>query len=1040
MFTTGEMFSTEKKLERRVDLLEGFRFVEMQSIAPMTAMPGTLGVDEVYHGMPQEISGGTIAIGDEFVGRDRYLWAQKTVTLPEHRDGFEVYGLFNFGKTGDGHNSGFESLLYVDGHPFQGVDTFHNDVNFESLAGREATLTFMLWTGLEGGGPKHEWRHRIQQADVGYLHTATDEFYYLAKAISQTLSLLEETNAVKYALMRALDNAFNLIDWDADHFYDTVDAALACLKKGLSEIHDDSPITVNVVGHTHIDVAWLWRLKHTREKAMRSFSTVLKLMNEFDEYTFIQSQPQLYAYIKNDCPEIYEGIKKRVADGHWEADGGMWLEADCNISSGEALTRQFLYGMGFLGHEFHHQCEYLWLPDVFGYSWALPQILKGVGIDTFMTTKISWNQFNTMPHDLFKWRGIDGSEVMTYFITTPDWWGPLDARFSTYNGMMTPRSAIGSWVKFHDKNLSNETLVSYGYGDGGGGVNREMLKMRRAMAQIPGLPHVVTARPSDFFRRLHEKLDTTDQYVPVWDGELYLEYHRGTYTSQGYNKKMNRRMEFGLAASEWLSALSMLSGGKYDSDAFVENWRTVLRNQFHDIIPGSSIGEVYQDCHKEYGQVEESLARIQDTAFAQLTQPQENAFTLWHFGSFPRNDVVFIAETADGVFKDDAGYVLPSQKVEGGYHVAVNLPAMSVSTITFEKCAYEAAETPFNYGTILFPSLVTPHYRVKWNKNGQIVGLFDRDNNRSVLAEGERGNVLEFYEDRPLGNDNWDIDLFYLFKHEEATLVSGPEVIENGSLRFVLRFRYAYRHSEFVQDVIFYANSRRIDFKTEAEWHEDHRVLKAAFPVNVRSTRATYDIQYGHVERPTHYNTSWDYARFEVVAHKWADLSEEGYGVSILNDCKYGHNIYGNAMHITLLKSSKNPDTEADMGHHTFTYALLPHAGNAVQGDTIEESVRLNLPVHVLPGCAAKEMHMEIGNRGVYVDAFKKAEDGEDLILRVHECRGGCVECEFYPGFRIRGYIPCNLLEEPLDGITESEKIHISLAPFKIATYRLVLE
>lgn len=1040
MFTTGEMFLTEQKLERRVELLSGFRFVGMQSIAPMTAMPGTLGVDDVYRGMPDKIEGGSIAIGDEFVGRDRYLWAQKTVTLPAHRDGFEVYGLFNFGETGGGHNSGFESLLYVDGRPFQGVDTNHNDVNFESLQGRAVTLTFMLWTGLEGGGPKREWRHRIQQADLGYLHTATDQFYYLAKAISQTLPLLEETDAAKYALMRALDNAFNLIDWDADHFYDTVDAALAALKGALAEMHDDSPITVNVVGHTHIDVAWLWRLKHTREKAMRSFSTVLKLMNEFDEYTFIQSQPQLYAYIQNDCPEIYEGIKKRVADGHWEADGGMWLEADCNISSGEALTRQFLYGMRLFGREFNHKCEYLWLPDVFGYSWALPQILKGVGIDTFMTTKISWNQFNTMPHDLFKWRGIDGSEVMTYFITTPDSWGPIDGRFSTYNGMMTPRAVIGSWIKFHDKNLSNETLLSYGYGDGGGGVNREMLKMRRAMAQIPGLPHVETALPSDFFRRLHEKLDATDQYIPTWDGELYLEYHRGTYTSQGYNKKMNRRMEFGLAACEWLSALSMLSGGRYDSEAFVENWRTVLRNQFHDIIPGSSIGEVYQDCHREYGQVEESLARIQSDAFAHLAKPSENAFTLWHFGSFPRNDTVFIQEKANGVFKDSNGNMLASQKVEDGYYVNVNLPALSVSTVTFEECACEAAETPFNYGDTLFPALVTPHYRVQWNEKGQIARLYDRDNERDVLASGACGNVLEFYEDRPLGNDNWDIDIFYLFKHEQAALVGAPEVVENGALRFVLRFRYAYRHSEFTQDVIFYANSRRIDFKTEAEWHEDHRVMKAAFPVNVRSTRATYDIQYGHVERPTHYNTSWDYARFEVVAHKWADLSEEGYGVSILNDCKYGHNVYGNAMHITLLKSSKHPDTEADMGHHAFTYALLPHAGNAVQGDTIEESVCLNLPVHVLPGRAANAAHAETGSRSIYVDALKKAEDGDDLILRVHECRGGRVECDFDPGFDIRGYIPCNLLEEPTGEIIESEKIHISLSPFKLATYRLVLE
>lgn len=1037
--SNNDMFLTQQRLEKRCRELENFRFVSMQSIAPMTAMPGQLGVDEVYHGMPEKIEGGQLAIGDEFVGRDRYLWAQKAITLPAHRDGFEVYGLFNFGKTGGGHNSGFESLLYVDGHPFQGVDTNHNDVNFESLEGKTVTLTFMLWTGLEGGGVKREFRHRIQQADVGYLHTATDEFYYLSKAIYKTVNLLDDTDTNKYILIRALDNAFNRIDWDPDCFYETVGGALESLKSELEKARTESPITVNVVGHTHIDVAWLWRLKHTREKAMRSFSTVLKLMNEFDEYIFLQSQPQLYAYIKNDCPELYEKIKARVAEGRWEADGGMWLEADCNISSGEALTRQFLYGMRLIQNELHHKCEYLWLPDVFGYSWALPQILKGVGVDTFMTTKISWNQFNTMPHDLFKWRGIDGSEVMTYFITTPEVGRSLDDRFSTYNGMLSPRAVLGSWTKFHDKNLSNETLISYGYGDGGGGVNRNMLKMRRAMAQVPGLPNVETARPTDFFRRLHEKLETTDQYVPTWDGELYLEYHRGTYTSQAYNKKMNRRMEFGLAAAEWLSSMAKLAGGNYNQAALVEDWQTVLRNQFHDIIPGSSIGEVYQDCHKEYGQVEASIAAIEKDALSVLAKPEADAFTLWHFGSFPRRDQAFIAETRKGAFKDSNGETLSAQPVEGGYLVSVTLPAMSISTIHFVEGSAETRETPFAYDASA-RTLHTPHYDVVWNEKGQFTRLYDLDNAREVLAEGARANVLEIYEDKPLNHDNWDIDIFYLFKHEEATLAGEPELIENGALRFVLRFRYTYRHSEFTQDVIFYTESRRIDFKTEAEWHENHRVMKAAFPVNIRSTHATYDIQYGHVERPTHYNTSWDYARFEVVAHKWADLSEEGYGVSLLNNCKYGHNIYENAMHITLLKAGKNPDTEADMGHHEFTYALLPHTGSAAQGETIEESVRLNLPVHVLAGSAAKESHIETGNRGIYIDALKKAEDGDDLVLRVHECRGGHVETELNPGVSIRGYIPCNLLEEPTGAFVESKTIPLSLAPFKLATFRLVLE
>ena len=1037
---TKTMYLTEEKFLNYARQMNSYRFIEAQSIAPMNAMPGELDVDGVYCGVPEKIEGSQIAIGDEFVGRDRYLWAQKTIVLPEHIEGREVYGMFDFGKTGGGHNSGFESLLYVDGHPYQGVDTNHNDVNFESLAGKTVTLTFMLWTGLEGGGPKREFRHRIQQADIGYLHTATDEFYYLFRAAAETYVLLHNDDPTKFALAAALDRALKLVDWDCDCFYDTIGDALECLKAELVKLKKESDITINVVGHTHIDVAWLWRLKHTREKAQRSFSTVLKLMEEFPEYIFMQGQPQLYEYIKKDNPELYEKMKARIAEGRWEADGGMWLEADCNISSGEALIRQFLYGMGLVKKEFGHKCEYLWLPDVFGYSWALPQILRGVGIDTFMTTKISWNQYNTMPHDLFKWRGMDGSEVMTYFITTPEVGGGLHDRFSTYNGLITPHSTLGSWTKFRDKQLSHETLLSYGYGDGGGGVNRDMLKMRRALEQVPGLPNVKTDRAGNFFKRMHENIENTDQYVHTWDGELYLEYHRGTYTSQGYNKMMNRRLEFALAECEWLSEMAKLAGGEYDQETLVRSWQTVLRHQFHDIIPGSSITEVYQDSRKEYGETADDLRAVAKNALDTLSKPEKDAYTLWHFGSFARKDVVFIAETREGEFTDNAGHALNAQKVENGYWVEVAMPAMAATTIRFAECAVPVAANPFDVD-MAAGTIATPYYKVEWNEDGHFTRLYDVENSREVIPAGAKGNVLEVYEDKPVAHDNWDIDLFYLFKHEVAKLVKAPELIECGALRTVIRFAYSYRHSSFVQDVIFYADNRRIDFKTWADWHEDHRVLKAAFPVTIRNTKATYEIQYGHVERPTHFNTSWDFARFEVVAQRWADLSEEGYGVSLLNDCKYGHNIKDNVMHVTLLKAGKYPDTECDMGEHNFTYALLPHAGSVVAGDTIEEAVKLNLPVRAMAGAAMELPTAFVANsRSVAIDAVKKCEEDDCLVVRIHECRGAQAEVELVPGFTMKAYAPCNLLEEQQGEWVEASTIKTVLRPFQIQTFKVKTE
>ena len=598
------MFLIGEKLKCRVSELAWRRYFGFQSIAPFSSMEGQLSKDESNVEIPERIEGGTFDINDMFIGRDRYLWLEKTVTFPEQKEGCEIVGMFDMGETGGGNNRGFEALLYLNRHPYQGVDTNHKEVVFSDMAGKTVTLNFMLWTGLEGGGAKRTFYHQCKRADIGYLHKKTDELYYFSRAIIETLEYISKNDEQYANLIAALDRALLVIDWDGESFRETVEEAHAILMNELERLEKHTNITVNVVGHTHIDVAWLWRLKHTREKAQRSFTTVLRLMEQYDEYVFLQTQPQLYKYIKEDCPELYKKIKERIAEGRWECDGGMWVEADCNLTSGESLVRQFLHGIRFIEQEFGKKCEYLWLPDVFGYSWALPQILKQCELNTFMTTKISWNQYNSIPNDLFKWRGIDGTEILTYFIETPEVGSKLDDRFSTYNGLVEPRTVVGSWAKFKNKNLSRDTLISYGYGDGGGGVNRDMLEYRRAMDKIPGLPKVKQSRAGDFFKKIHSNVDNTDRYVHTWDGELYLEYHRGTYTTQGYNKKMNRYLENKLVQSEWLSFMAYILGGEYAEKQLHDAWETVLLHQFHDIIPGSSIHEVYEDSHIYYEKAE----------------------------------------------------------------------------------------------------------------------------------------------------------------------------------------------------------------------------------------------------------------------------------------------------------------------------------------------------------------------------------------------------------------------------------------------------
>lgn len=1030
-----DMFFTLEKLQKRTEELKSRRYFGHQTIAPFTAMDGGLSKDEVYCKIPDKIEGRQMHIGDSFTGQDRYMWLEKEVALLPAKEGCKVAGLFNFGKTSDGFIGGFESLLYVDGQPCQGVDTFHNEVVFHGMSDQKIRLTFLVWTGLGSAENVDCYYHQIKQADLVYLHEAADELYFYAEAMIKTIPLLDEDNTDRMDLLLTLDRAFYQIVWDeGDCFYASVDRALEKLKSELADRPKKSSVKVYGIGHTHIDMAWLWRLKHTREKAQRSFSTVLHLMEEYEDYIFLQSQPQLYQFVKEDNPALYARIKEKIKENKWEPEGGMWVEADCNLISGESLVRQFLYGIHFMQDEFGKKCEYLWLPDVFGYSWALPQILKQCGISTFMTSKISWNQYNEMPNDLFWWQGIDGSRVLTYFITTPSEGQDMSTGV-TYNGVMMPSAVLGSYRKFKNKDISTEVLVPYGFGDGGGGVTRDMLEMRRKMNVIPGLPHVETKKAGAFFRKLHEAVEKTDRRVPVWNGELYLEYHRGTYTSQAYNKKMNRYMENRLTGVENLCALAWILGAKYPQEVLDKVWQCVLLHQFHDIIPGSSVGEVYEDSVKNYEQVKECLDAIQKEAADAILEEEENAFVIYSSSGTAGKGLVYISSEEEGYFEAEEG-ILPVQRVAGGYWVLVRTKPYQMRQIYFRLSAMMEKEQESFVIDLARRRLETPFYEIVWMEDGRLCSLFDREQERQVLEEGQYGNVLEVFEDKPLNYDAWDIDLFYLEKQERASLVKPVEVIENGALRAVLRFTYGYRNSQICQDMQVYRDSRRIDFVTTVDWKESHRLLKAAFYTNIRVVKALYDIQFGYVERPTHYNTSWDMARFEVCGHKWADISETGYGVSLLNDCKYGYNIYDNAMKISLLKSAKYPDRQADMGIHQFTYALLPHGGSVLEGKTMEEAGDLNVAPVVFDGRKhTKTTIVEVSSPAVQIDAVKKAQKEDCLIVRVHECKGSTVKFAFSFHFAIGKMVRCNLLEESIGEYAVGE--NITLRPFEICTVKL---
>lgn len=1037
------MFFTDRKLEARLYELASYRYRDIIPFESLFAKEDTAGVSNPE--IPtSDACWDLMAVGERWSGRDRYLWLRKTMSVPKAWEGKKIVGIFDFGSTGGGNNSGFESMLYIEGKPYQGVDSNHKEAFFDSnYAGKDLELVFRLWSGLEGGGNPTPQEHRINRADLAWLDEKVDDLFFMTRVILETLKVLNEFDPVVPQLRMALDKAYKLIDWSypgSEAFYESVHAADDLLNELIDSMDKNSLVKVKCVGHTHIDVAWLWRLKHTREKCARSFSTVLRLMEQYPEYTFLQTQPQLYEYIKEDYPEMFEKIKAKVKEGNWEADGGMWVEADCNLTSGESLTRQILVGGKFFREELGQEIKYLWLPDVFGYSWALPQILKKSGIPMFMTTKISWNQYNRMPHDTFKWRGMDGSEVLTHFITAPEPWSQPGSWFYTYNGHLTPKIVKGVYDAYSDKNLTDELLISFGYGDGGGGVNRDMLEYRRRVDKMPGLPSLETSKAADYFKGLREKVENTDEYVHTWDGELYLEYHRGTYTSQAYNKKMNRYLENYYRNVEWLTAMDAINKGdikEAKQDELTEGWKIILTHQFHDIIPGSSINEVYKDSHVNYEKAEAIAKEIEQSVFTNIMGAEESTWTVINNTNWNRSDYAHIVTEAKGQFVDEAGNVLKAQETHNGYVVYVdNIPAMGWKVIKLVDNTSNSVENTTNVFTFADGIIETPFYHVELNEVGHMTSLVDKKADRQVLAKGAKANVIQMFEDKPLAHEAWDIDIYYQEKMREVTDLTRMEVTEKGPLHMVVRLEWNYMNTKIKQDMTFYVEDKRIDFKTWVDFRERKQLMKVAFPVDIRSTYATYDVQYGNVQRPTHWNTSWDWARFETVAHKWVDLSERNYGVSLMNDCKYGHDIKNNVIRLTLLKSATHPDTEQDQGEHEFTYSLLPHEGSWVDADTEIRAYYLNNPLKVEAGKAKEDVYsfLNIDNKYIEVDAVKRSEDGKTLVIRCHEYTGGKQKATITLDAKVKGWQESNLMEKPEGDHFISEAITLEFGPYEVKT------
>ena len=969
-------------------------------------------------------------------GKDRHYWFKTTFTVPKELDGkpMWMHVRTQIDEWDDAKNPQF--LLFVNKAVTQGMDMNHRDVLLTeaAVAGETLTLELQSYTGI-----LHTEFNLI--AEMQEIDPLIEKLYYDLWVPLAAFSRMDEDDKTRRDIENILNNMVNLLDLRTPYseaFYASLREASDYIDEALySDMAGYSDVIATCIGHTHIDVAWWWTVAQTREKVGRSFATVLKLMEEYPNYKFMSSQPQLYYFLKERYPELYAQVKERIREKRWEPEGGMWVEADCNLTSGESLVRQFIHGKRFFLEEFGLDNRVLWLPDVFGYSGALPQIMKKCGIDYFMTTKLAWNQFNKVPYDTMLWRGIDGTEVLTHLITTLGVNQPIKDFFTTYNGMLHPDAIMGGWMRYQNKDMNNDILVSYGYGDGGGGPTREMLETSKRMEKgIKGIPKVRQEFSRTYFEELLERVKD-NRRLPVWEGEFYFEYHRGTYTSMARNKRSNRKSELGLMDLELLSVLAE-ERLAYPAEELDAMWKTVLLNQFHDILPGSSIREVYEVTKKEYEQItaqREALAKERMEALADGGA----GITIFNTTGMERSDVVMLGDVAAEALADENGAVYPVQQTADGAIACVeHLPSKGYRSYTVRK---EAApvETPF----VLTDDhhLETPYYRITLDENGLFTGIFDKENDREVLKQGERANLMRMYEDKPIYYDNWDIDIYYTEKFWDVDALDHMEWTELGPVRATLELTRTISNSLIRQKIHFYAKNRRIEFETYVDWKEHQHLLKVHFPVDVHTDEATFDIQFGNLTRKVHQNTSWDKARFESCGQKWMDLSEGHYGVSLLNDCKYGHSVKDSNMALTLIKSGIEPNPMTDYEEHFFTYALYPHAEGWRAAGTVREAYMLNQPLlAVEKGTKVGEYSFaSVDKDNVILETVKAAEDGNGVILRLYESENAKTKvCLTVNRDFERAYI-CNLLEETeTEAAVSGSRIQIPVKPYEIVTVRIV--
>ena len=940
-------------------------------------------------------------IGDHWSRPWGTTWFRLNVDVPHAMVGPDLEAIIDLGFHQDAAGFQSEGLVWMDGRPVQGIHPRRTGLPLPKVG--PGPLELYVEAASNPAFPGY------RPSPLGSLATAGEKPLYrlrqaaLALRDDTILALLLDGDVLlklaralpaddprRIRVLRGLEAAFNVLD--LTDVATTAAAARRLLQPVLGLTARAGAHRVVAVGHAHIDSAWLWPIRETKRKCARTFASAVRLMDDYPDYHFTCSQAAQYDWIERGHPTLFQAIRDKVAAGQWHPVGGMWVEPDMNLPSGESIVRQLVIGQRYFESRFGMRSTVVWIPDVFGYPATLPQIFQQGGCSRFVTQKLSWNKQNVFPHSTFWWEGLDGSRVLTHF-------PPVD----TYNAEIVPAEVLHAERNFKEHGWSSWSLMPFGHGNGGGGPTREMMERARRMADLDGVTPLSVGTAEEFFGRVEAEV-AAGSPVPVWTGELYFEMHRGTLTSQSATKVGNRRCErlFREAELWWVAA----GGAPRALVSEIEDlWRDVLLQQFHDIIPGSSIAWVAADAEATHTRV---AARLDEIICDAIVVIAPVGLSVANAGTHNRREVIVV----------------------DGEPAMVEVPGCGLAAFKAEPVerAVVITDHSMNNGLIA----------MSWNLDGEITSIIDVVRSRQLLPAGRR-ITLELAPDHPVVYDAWDLESWTRSLGSSIASAASVELVAQHRLLAELVVRREFGRSTLTQTYRMRAGSARLDIDFDIDWHEDEMLLSLTVPIDVTAREATCDIQFGHVKRPTHVSSSWDAAKFEVCAQRFVDVSEPSFGVAVLNDGRYGHGVQGGAVSVSLLRAAKYPDPDADHGRHRVTISVMPHGPGL--HEVLHEAEALNVPLRVVTGQAASapDPVVTLDHRGVQISSVKHADDGSgDLVVRIYEACGDRALVTLRTPEPVRGALRCNLLEEPTAAIECGDGIvSLTLRPFELVTLRL---